>query len=185
EPPDPDPQSDAGAEPGVADRPVGLHGRQWQRRQGHRGAGAGDREVPALLAQRPLHRVPQRLDAIEGERPSRTDRDLGDHRCRGNLSMRVVRRDERGVTIVLFALLLVVFTVFVAFAVDLGGAFNQRRQTQSGADFASLGAAQDLPDTSVNLVNRVKDLVNDTLGTSFTLADWQTANCTDAGALPV
>jgi hypothetical protein len=85
---------------------------------------------------------------------------------------------------VLFALLLVTFTVFVAFAVDLGGAFNQRRQTQSGADFASLGAAQDLPDTSVSIVTRVKDLVNDTLGTSFTLADWQTGNCTDPDALP-
>lgn len=99
--------------------------------------------------------------------------------------MRVVRRDERGVTIVLFALLLVVFSVFVAFAVDIGGALNQRRQTESGADFASLGAAQDLPDTSVNLVTQVKDLVNENLGTSFTLADWQTASCTDAGALPV
>jgi hypothetical protein len=99
--------------------------------------------------------------------------------------MRVARRDERGVTIVLFALLLVTFTVFVAFAVDLGGAFNQRRQTQSGADFASLGAAQDLPDTSVDIVNRVKDLVNDTLGTTFTLVDWQTANCTDADSLPL
>ena len=44
--------------------------------------------------------------------------------------MRIVRRDERGVTVVLFALLLVTFTVFTAFAVDLGGAFNQRRQTQ-------------------------------------------------------
>ena len=98
--------------------------------------------------------------------------------------MKVIRRDEQGVTIVLFALLLVTFTVFVAFAVDLGGAFNQRRQTQSGADFASLGSAQDLPDTSVNIVSRVKDLVNDTLGTTFTLADWQTANCTDADALP-
>ena len=61
--------------------------------------------------------------------------------------MRAVRRDERGVTLILFALLLVVFSVFVAFAVDIGGALNQRRQTQSGADFASLGAAQDLPDT--------------------------------------
>ena len=99
--------------------------------------------------------------------------------------MKVVRRDERGVTIVLFALLLVTLTVFVAFAVDLGGAFNQRRQTQSGADFAALGAAQDLPDTSINIVNRVKDMVNDTLGTTFTLADWQTASCTDAAALPV
>lgn len=96
-----------------------------------------------------------------------------------------IRRDEQGVTLVLFALLIVVFTVFLAFALDLGGAFNQRRQTQSGADFASLGAAQDLPDTSVGIVTRVKDLVNDTLGTTFTLTDWQTASCTDPGALPV
>jgi len=96
-----------------------------------------------------------------------------------------IRRDEEGVTLVLFALLVVTLTVFVAFALDLGGAFNQRRQTQSGADFASLGAAQDLPDTSGALLTRINDLVNDTLGTSFTLADWQTPNCTDAGALAV
>src|SRR5207253_173418 len=92
-------------------------------------------------------------------------------------------KDERGVTMVLFALLLVVFCVFTAFALDFGGAFNQRRQTQSGADSGALGAAQDLP-ASATAVADVISLVNLTLGTSFTAADWQTPSCTDANALP-
>jgi hypothetical protein len=47
-------------------------------------------------------------------------------------------------TIVIVALALVVLLVFVAFAVDIGGAYNQQRQTQSAVDTGDLAAGQEL-----------------------------------------
>lgn len=72
-------------------------------------------------------------------------------------------RDERGSTLVLFALTAVALFTFTALAVDLGGAVNQRRQDQSGADAAALGAAQNMPKDSA-AVTAARNLVRDTLG---------------------
>src|SRR6478672_6202605 len=55
---------------------------------------------------------------------------------------RAVRRDERGVTLILFTLMITVILVFVALAMDSGLVFNERRQDQSAADAAVLDAAQ-------------------------------------------
>jgi hypothetical protein len=59
---------------------------------------------------------------------------------------RARQRDERGVVLVVTALLLVVLLGIAGFAIDLGYAYEQRRQVQNSADAAALGAAQDLPD---------------------------------------
>jgi hypothetical protein len=85
-----------------------------------------------------------------------------------------VRRDERGVSLVLFALMMVSFTVFVAFAVDIGGVANQRRRAQSSGDAGVLGAAQDLPFTA-SARAQVVNLVNQGLGVSWTAGgEWNT-----------
>jgi Tfp pilus assembly protein PilX len=59
---------------------------------------------------------------------------------------RPARRDERGVTLILFTLMITVMLVFVALAMDSGLVFNERRQDQSAADAAVLAAAQLLLD---------------------------------------
>ena len=56
------------------------------------------------------------------------------------------RRDERGVTLIIFTLMITVMLVFVALAMDSGLVFNERRQDQSAADAAVLAAAQLLLD---------------------------------------
>ena len=58
-------------------------------------------------------------------------------------------RDDRGVVIVLFALVLVVIMVMTAFAIDLGNLAEQKRLAQGVVDGAALAAAQDLPDGAV------------------------------------
>lgn len=55
-------------------------------------------------------------------------------RCRG--------RGESGATAILVALSLLLLFGMAAIAIDLGAAFNERRQDQSGADVGSLAAAQ-------------------------------------------
>jgi Flp pilus assembly protein TadG len=52
------------------------------------------------------------------------------------------RRDERGITLILFTLMLTVMLVFVALAMDTGLFVNERRQDQSAVDSAVLAAAQ-------------------------------------------
>jgi hypothetical protein len=87
---------------------------------------------------------------------------------------RFVHRDERGVSLVLFALMLVVLTVFVAFSVDIGGVANQRRRAQTSGDAGVLGAAQDLPFTA-SARAQVISLVNQDLGVSWTAgSEWNT-----------
>jgi hypothetical protein len=94
--------------------------------------------------------------------------------------VRVKRHDERGVSMVLFALLMVTFTVFVAFAVDIGGVANQRRRAQLSDDAGVLGAAQDLPFTS-SARAQVVSLVNQDLGVSWTAGgEWNTCGSVSA-----
>lgn len=91
-------------------------------------------------------------------------------------------RDERGATIVLFALVLVVLLVFTAFAVDLGSARQKKRGVQTGADGGALGAVQEVSLGSVAVVNAAKSLVEQNLelapGT-ITDADW--SSCSNPG----
>jgi Flp pilus assembly protein TadG len=96
---------------------------------------------------------------------------------------RRARGGEAGIVLTLFALLLVVFLIFVAFAVDLGSVYNLRRQDQSAADVGSLAAAQELPNKS-NAVIEAKSYVHDTLKVTFTDAQWNSCT-TDTGALSV
>jgi hypothetical protein len=55
------------------------------------------------------------------------------------------RHDERGAVLIMTALMLVVLLGISALVVDLGYAYEMRRQAQNSADAAALGAAQDLP----------------------------------------
>ena len=55
-------------------------------------------------------------------------------------------RGERGQFLVLFVLALVVMLGFVALTIDVGLAFQERRNAQNGADAAALAAAEDLRD---------------------------------------
>ena len=52
-------------------------------------------------------------------------------------------RDDRGVSAVLVALLLVPLIGFAALAVDLGAVYSERRQLQNGADAAALAIGHD------------------------------------------
>ncbi len=61
------------------------------------------------------------------------------------IDRRASQRDERGVVLVITTLLLVVLLGIAGLAIDLGYAYEQRRQVQNSADAAALGAAQDLP----------------------------------------
>lgn len=94
-------------------------------------------------------------------------------------------RDERGVTIVLFALTLVVVLIFVAFAIDSGRVFNERRQDQSAADAAALAAAQTLATTGSRdqaASEAIRISWEDTKKTNnMTLAQWTSAwsSCSD------
>src|SRR3990172_587965 len=56
------------------------------------------------------------------------------------------RRGERGQALILFVLALAVLLGFVALAIDVGLAFQERRNAQNGADAAALAAAEDLRD---------------------------------------
>ena len=111
-----------------------------------------------------------------------------DHRQRLVLR-RLLRRlppratGEEGVALPLFALLLVVFMIFVAFAVDLGAIYNLRREDQSAADVAALAAAQELPNKTA-AVAAAKSYAHDTLGLTLTDATWNSC-ATDTGALSV
>ena len=97
-------------------------------------------------------------------------------------------------TIIIVALSLVVLLVFVAFAVDIGGAYNQQRQTQSAVDTADLAAGQELDPnfpfhcatgTTVQTcaAGDIRSFVNTTLGTSYgdpsvVGGDWDTCSTT-------
>ena len=52
---------------------------------------------------------------------------------------------ERGQYLVLFALMLVVVTLFMVLTIDVGMFYQQRRSSQNVIDAAALAGAQDLP----------------------------------------
>jgi Flp pilus assembly protein TadG len=63
--------------------------------------------------------------------------------------------DERGVTMVLFGLLIVALLIIVAVVIDLGNARQEKRQLQNSADAAALAGANDLG--TVNAANACLD----------------------------
>ena len=90
------------------------------------------------------------------------------------------RRDD-GVMIPLLALVLVALMAMAAFAVDLGGVYNARRQDQSAADVAALAAAQELPLHAPSASEAVA-FAESTLGVAAGTLDFN--SCTgDPGAL--
>src|SRR5438876_1491679 len=95
------------------------------------------------------------------------------------------RRDESGVTIILFALTVVVLLIMASFAVDLGQTYNERNQDQASADSGVLGGALKLFTTPANpldaAVAEARDFVDRDLGRSVPAAAW--TNCTDSGHL--
>lgn len=56
---------------------------------------------------------------------------------------RDVRDDEAGISLVLVALSLVVMMGMVAFAIDVGALYQERRELQNGADAAAIAIAED------------------------------------------
>ncbi len=58
--------------------------------------------------------------------------------------MRTALRDDGGAVAIIVAVLLVVFVLLAAIAIDLGYAFNVRRQLQTAADAGALAGAQQL-----------------------------------------
>jgi Flp pilus assembly protein TadG len=58
---------------------------------------------------------------------------------------RAWRRDQRGVTTILFAAALLALLGIAALVVDAGGAYAQRRKNQSIADLTALAGSQELP----------------------------------------
>jgi Flp pilus assembly protein TadG len=58
--------------------------------------------------------------------------------------------DERGVTMVIFGLMIVALLIIVAIVIDLGNARQQKRQLQNAADAAALAGASDINVTNGN-----------------------------------
>src|SRR4051812_42509851 len=63
--------------------------------------------------------------------------------------------DERGVTMIIFGLMLVGLLIIVAIVIDLGNARQEKRQLQNSADAAALAGANDLG--TVNAANACVD----------------------------
>jgi Flp pilus assembly protein TadG len=97
------------------------------------------------------------------------------------------REDERGVTLILFTLMLTVLLVFVALALDTGLVYNEHRQDQSAADAAALAAIKDLVTNGTNgraaAVQTIFDLTWENTRTTNgqTQSAWETrwGSCTD------
>jgi hypothetical protein len=96
----------------------------------------------------------------------------------------VDRHDDRGLTMVIVALLLVVLMVFAAFAVDLGGLYNARRQDQSAADSGATAGALDLDDPAA-VLSQVDQRVSNTLDVPVGTLDWADAACSASDPDPV
>ena len=90
------------------------------------------------------------------------------------------RRDERGAVLIITVIMLVVLLGIAALAVDLGYAYEMRRQVQNTADAAALGAAQDLPDLTTT-ESDAKSLSS----TNLPHGTFPWSDCTDSGSLGV
>lgn len=91
-------------------------------------------------------------------------------------------RGDKGVVIVLFALVLVILMIFAAFAVDVSGVYSARRSDQSAADTAALGGLQTLltpGSTGAQVQATVIDLVVASVGSKAATFDWNSCNTAD------
>lgn len=105
---------------------------------------------------------------------------------RGRRALRArVGRSDRGVAIVLFALVLAALMMFAALAVDIGSAYSQRQQNQTASDEGSLagGLSFLLTGDYDKAVQTVEQVVGQDLSSSPTAAQW--ASCKDPGAFPI
>lgn len=93
--------------------------------------------------------------------------------------------EERGATLVVFALCLVVLMIFAAFAVDLGLVYNERRLDQNGVDAAatSAGVVTLTGGTAQQVVNEVLAKVTSDLHRSVPSSAWLSPACTDGEQL--
>lgn len=93
-------------------------------------------------------------------------------------------RGERGVSALLFALLLTSLLTMSAIAVDVGAAFNERRHDQNTADVAAMsGAVEAVLGGGVidDVVSEVRAKVDTTLGRTVTDDEW--TDCKDGEQL--
>lgn len=95
---------------------------------------------------------------------------------------------DGGVALPFIAVAMLVLLAFVAFAVDIGATYAVRRQSQSAADSAALGAAQELLDTNGNRAaasSYAKALSHSTVALHPSESEWESSftNCSDAGRL--
>ena len=83
--------------------------------------------------------------------------------------------DERGAAALLIAAGMVLFLGMTAMAIDLGLAFNERRQDQSSVDSGVMAGALGAINGSNALRDDALDYVRQNLPTTFSDADWQAA----------
>lgn len=89
---------------------------------------------------------------------------------------------DRGIAILLTALVLITLLIFSAIVLDIGAVYNNRRQDQSAADSSALAAARELDGTEAEIVAAAQTYAEDTLGVDLTTDQWNSC-VTDAGAL--
>jgi hypothetical protein len=99
--------------------------------------------------------------------------------------LRRTDRSDRGVAMVLFALLLVVLMVFAALAVDVGSGYAQIRRNQTAADEAVLagGLRFLMTGSFTEAVKTARDTVGSDLASPPSDAAWNA--CTDPDALEI
>jgi len=95
------------------------------------------------------------------------------------------RGRERGATLPMFGICLIVLMAMSAFATDLGLLFVERRETQSAADAGVLGGALDLANGLSTASEASAALARTNLRTTYSDAEWSAlwAACTDPDAL--
>ena len=99
-----------------------------------------------------------------------------------------VMRDERGAAALLTAAGMVLFLGMAAMTIDLGLAFNERRQDQSAVDASVMaGALEAVNGTDAMIIQAIDyniDYARRNLDTPFTSAEWQAAweGCVDPAA---
>ncbi|MGI9624204.1 MAG: pilus assembly protein TadG-related protein, partial [Acidimicrobiales bacterium] len=93
-------------------------------------------------------------------------------------------KQERGAIAIIIGVGMIMIVGFVAIAVDLGGAWAERRHVQSGADLAALAGAVEFANSggAQAAVNEVLASVDSNVR-PLSSSDWLPAGCTDSDAL--
>lgn len=87
--------------------------------------------------------------------------------------MKRVTRDDRGAAALLVAAGMILFMGMAALAIDLGFAFNERRQDQSAVDAGVMAGALDAVNGPDAMVSQALLYVRSNLPTTYTNAEWQ------------